>query len=158
MYTRYCALCLSCYACRAATTAALVCAVFCGYGAGAAVAASFELRELLALCLKRIRGLKSLSRISDCRWLYSEPHSNKLLLRLTARADVLEGKAEVEQSFNVSGLVHNMQCDECKQVSSPKQAHKSLISKTARSIHCLSLRRRRPPADSLSRSLFRQLD
>ncbi|CDJ65672.1 NMD3 protein, putative [Eimeria necatrix] len=117
MYTRCCALCVSCYACRAATTAALVSAF--GYGSTAAIATSFELRELLALCLKRIRGLKSLSRISDCRWLYSEPHSNKLLLRLTARADVLEGKAEVEQSFNVSGLVHNMQCDECKQAFTP---------------------------------------
>lgn len=132
MYTRCCALCVSCYACRAATTAALVSAF--GYGSTAAIATSFELRELLALCLKRIRGLKSLSRISDCRWLYSEPHSNKLLLRLTARADVLEGKAEVEQSFNVSGLVHNMQCDECKQVSSPKQAHKDLQDYTECSV------------------------
>ncbi|KAL8448084.1 hypothetical protein Emag_004078 [Eimeria magna] len=53
-----------------------------------------ESRELLALCLKKIRGLKSLSKIVDCRWVFTEAHSNKLILRITARADVLESKAQ----------------------------------------------------------------
>lgn len=70
----------------------------------------------MALCLKKIRGLKTLAKIVNCRWLFTEAHSNKLLLRITARADILEGKAQVEQSFNVQGIVHNMQCDECKKV------------------------------------------
>lgn len=78
-----------------------------------------ESRELLALCLKKIRGLKSLARIVDCRWLFTEAHSNKLLLRITARADVLDGKAQVEQSFNVQGIIHNMQCDDCKRAFTP---------------------------------------
>ncbi|OEH76342.1 putative NMD3 protein [Cyclospora cayetanensis] len=78
-----------------------------------------ESRELLALCLKKIRGLKSLSRIIDCRWLFTEVHSNKLLIRITARAEVLDGSAQVEQSFNVQGILHNMQCDDCKKAFTP---------------------------------------
>ncbi|KAL8448136.1 hypothetical protein Emed_003949 [Eimeria media] len=78
-----------------------------------------ESRELLALCLKKIRGLKSLAKIVDCRWVFTEAHSNKLILRITARADVLENKAQVEQAFNVQGLIHNTQCDECKKAFTP---------------------------------------
>ncbi|KAL8271196.1 hypothetical protein Esti_004857 [Eimeria stiedai] len=78
-----------------------------------------ESRELLALCLKKIRGLKSLSKIVDCRWVFTEAHSNKLIVRITARADVLESKAQVEQAFNVQGLVHNTQCEDCKKAFTP---------------------------------------
>lgn len=83
----------------------------------AVLSATFIRSELLALCLKKIKGLKSLSRIVDCRWLFTEPHSNKLALRITAQADVLEGSAVAEQSFNIQGLIHHMQCDDCKKVS-----------------------------------------
>ena len=41
-----------------------------------------ESAELLSLCVKRIRGLKKL-KLVDASWIWTEPHSRRLKLRLT---------------------------------------------------------------------------
>ena len=41
-----------------------------------------ESAELLTLCVKRIRGLKRLHLV-DASWIWTEPHSRRLKLRLT---------------------------------------------------------------------------
>jgi hypothetical protein len=44
--------------------------------------AALESKELLGLCLKRIRGLNKV-RLVDARWIWTEPHSNRLKIELT---------------------------------------------------------------------------
>ena len=44
--------------------------------------AALESKELLGLCLKRIRGLNKV-RLVDARWIWTEPHSNRLNIELT---------------------------------------------------------------------------
>jgi nonsense-mediated mRNA decay protein 3 len=44
--------------------------------------AALESKELLGLCLKRIRGLNKV-RLIDARWIWTEPHSNRLKIELT---------------------------------------------------------------------------
>ena len=46
------------------------------------MAAALESKELLGLCLKRIRGLNKV-RLVDARWIWTEPHSNRLKIELT---------------------------------------------------------------------------
>ena len=45
-------------------------------------AADWESRELLGICLKRVRGLSHYELV-NAKFVYTEPHSRRILLRLT---------------------------------------------------------------------------
>lgn len=49
-----------------------------------------ESPELLSLCLKNIKGLKRVKLI-DAGFLYTEPHSRRLKVKLTVQKEVLNG-------------------------------------------------------------------
>eukprot|EP00937_MAST-01D_sp_MAST-1D-sp2_P003958 g3958.t1 len=70
-----------------------------------------ESRELLALCLKKIQGLKKV-KLVDASWVWTEPHSKRLKIKLTVQKEVLNG-AILQQSFIVECVVANQQCDVC---------------------------------------------
>ena len=55
------------------------CQRYCG-GATTYVACEPESRELMAICLKRVRGLKRV-RVADAAWIWTEPHSMRLKVR-----------------------------------------------------------------------------
>ena len=71
-----------------------------------------ESRELLALCLKKIQGLKKV-KLVDASWVWTEPHSKRLKIKLTVQKEVLNG-AILQQSFVVEYTVANQQCDVCQ--------------------------------------------
>ena len=71
-----------------------------------------ESRELLALCLKKIQGLKKM-KLVDASWVWTEPHSKRLKIKLTVQKEVLNG-AILQQSFVVEYTVANQQCDVCQ--------------------------------------------
>lgn len=50
---------------------------------------NFELEssELLAMCLKNIRGLKRV-KLLDAKFIYTEPHSRRIKLKLTVQKEV----------------------------------------------------------------------
>jgi nonsense-mediated mRNA decay protein 3 len=71
----------------------------------------------MALCLANISGLgkKSASkvRLVDAGWIWTEPHSMRLKVRLTIQKEVQEGTI-LQQSFTVIFVVRNQQCIECQ--------------------------------------------
>lgn len=73
--------------------------------------ASLESRELLAICLKKIRGLNRV-RLVDAGFIWTEPHSKRVKVKLSVQKEVLGG-AIVEQVFVVEFTVNSLMCDSC---------------------------------------------
>ena len=77
-----------------------------------------ESRELLALCLKRITGLKYLKLVDAC-FLWTEPHSKRLKVRLKVQKEVINGVI-LEESCVVEFILQSRMCDACHRVESNK--------------------------------------
>lgn len=75
------------------------------------VVAAPESRELLALCLKKLRGLNKV-RVVDASFVWTEPHSRRVKVKLTIQDDVQDGML-LQQSFEVLYVVAYQQCPEC---------------------------------------------
>ncbi|KAJ1331804.1 60S ribosomal export protein NMD3 [Microdochium nivale] len=75
------------------------------------VTAAPESRELLALCLKKLRGLTRV-RIVDASFIWTEPHSKRIKVKLTVQDSVSDGVL-LQQSFEVVYVVSHGQCPEC---------------------------------------------
>ena len=88
-----------------------------------------ESPELLALCMKRIPALQSSNiqsnkinstslsglKVLDSMWIWTEPHSMRLILRLTIRAEVGVSPRSViiQQRIPVKFIVKFKQCPDC---------------------------------------------
>lgn len=72
---------------------------------------SLESRELLSLCLKRIKGLKEVKLI-DAGFIWTEPHSKRIKVKLTVHAEISNGIV-LQQVFIVEFTVNNQMCDDC---------------------------------------------
>ncbi|KPI39041.1 60S ribosomal export protein NMD3 [Cyphellophora attinorum] len=75
------------------------------------VTAAPESRELLALCLKKLRGLSKV-RIIDASFLWTEPHSKRIKVKITVQQEAFEG-AIIQQTFEVEYVVAGQQCPDC---------------------------------------------
>jgi nonsense-mediated mRNA decay protein 3 len=75
------------------------------------ISATPESRELLALCLKKLRGLHKV-RIIDASFIWTEPHSRRIKVKLTIQDAVSEGVV-LQQAFEVEYVVAYQQCPEC---------------------------------------------
>jgi nonsense-mediated mRNA decay protein 3 len=75
------------------------------------ISATPESRELLALCLKKLRGLHKV-RIIDASFIWTEPHSRRIKVKLTIQDSVSEGVV-LQQAFEVEYVVAYQQCPEC---------------------------------------------
>jgi nonsense-mediated mRNA decay protein 3 len=73
--------------------------------------AELESRELLALCLKRIRGLQKV-KLVDAGWIWTEPHSRRLKVRLRVQKEVMRG-AVLQAGIIVEYVQRNQQCTDC---------------------------------------------
>ncbi|KAJ8321900.1 hypothetical protein KUTeg_000371 [Tegillarca granosa] len=78
------------------------------------VAAQLESRELLSICLKKLKGLNKV-RLIDAGFIWTEPHSMRIKLKVTIQKEVLNG-AVLEQVFVVEFIVNNQMCDDCHRV------------------------------------------
>ncbi|KAJ4864949.1 NMD3 domain-containing protein [Trichoderma afarasin] len=81
------------------------------------IAAMPESRELLALCLKKLRGLNKV-RIVDASFIWTEPHSRRVKVKLTVQDSVQQGVL-LQQSFEVVYVVATQQCPECQKSFTP---------------------------------------
>ena len=70
---------------------------------------ALESRELLGLCLKRLKGLNKV-RLVDAGFIWTEPHSKRIKVKLTVQAEVLGG-AVLQQVFTVEYTLLNQTCD-----------------------------------------------
>ncbi|XP_055387845.1 60S ribosomal export protein NMD3-like [Condylostylus longicornis] len=86
------------------------------------LACEWESPELLALCLKRIRGLQGTkrdgARLVDAGFLYTEPHSRRIKVKLTLQKEVVASTV-VEQDCVVEFVIQPTQCDDCKRAFTP---------------------------------------
>jgi nonsense-mediated mRNA decay protein 3 len=76
-----------------------------------------ESRELLALCLKKLKGLNKV-RIVDASFVWTEPNSRRIKVKLTVQDAVQDGML-LQQSFEVVYIVHTQQCRECAKSFTP---------------------------------------
>ena len=87
--------------------------------AGKWIASELESRELMGLCLGKVSGLKTAKnsnqkvRLIDASWIWTEPHSMRLKVRLTIQKEIQRGTI-LQQSFTVVFVVRNQQCIECQ--------------------------------------------
>jgi nonsense-mediated mRNA decay protein 3 len=107
--------------------------------AGKWIACELESRELMALCLGNVSGLKASKgsaqkvRLVDAAWIWTEPHSMRLKVRLTIQKEVQKGTI-LQQSFTVVFIVRNQQCIEC-QAEFRQGSWKSLVQVRQRVDH-----------------------
>ncbi|XP_053382843.1 60S ribosomal export protein NMD3-like isoform X5 [Mercenaria mercenaria] len=78
------------------------------------ILAQLESRELLSICLKKIKGLNKV-RLIDAGFVWTEPHSMRIKVKLTIQKEVMNG-AVLQQVFVVEFTVTNHQCDDCHRV------------------------------------------
>jgi len=70
-----------------------------------------ESRELLALCLKRLKGLNKV-RLINAQFIFTEPHSKRIKLQLTIQKEVFANTI-LQQIFVVTFIVCNQICEDC---------------------------------------------
>ncbi|TFJ87036.1 hypothetical protein NSK_001370 [Nannochloropsis salina CCMP1776] len=107
------------------------------------VAAELESRELLALVLKFVPGLHkggsgprggdTPMEVVEAGWIWTEPHSKRLKLKLTVRKEVLNG-VMVQQRVQAEFVVRTIQCDACA-LSYTEQAWKAVCQLRQRVTH-----------------------
>lgn len=76
------------------------------------VKCDLESRELLHICLKRLKGLNKI-KLVDANFIWTEPHSRRLKIKLTIQKEVFNGTV-VQQSFVVEFIVSTLQCEVCQ--------------------------------------------
>ncbi|OWA50284.1 60S ribosomal export protein NMD3 [Hypsibius exemplaris] len=72
---------------------------------------ALESKELLAVCLKRIKGLNHV-RLVDAGFVWTEPHSRRVKVKLTVQKEVTQG-AVLQQEFVIEFVVQTQMCDNC---------------------------------------------
>lgn len=70
-----------------------------------------ESRELLAICLRRLKGLNKV-RLVDASFIWTEPHSRRIRVKLTVQGEAMQNTI-VQQTFEVEYVVIAMQCPDC---------------------------------------------
>jgi len=78
------------------------------------IQAALESRELMALCLKKLKNLPKVKLI-DASFLWTEPHSKRLKVKLTIQGEVVGG-AILQQTFVVEYTVAYQMCPDCHRV------------------------------------------
>lgn len=72
---------------------------------------ALESRELLGLCLKKLKGLNRVKLI-DAGFVWTEPHSKRIKVKLTVHAEVIGG-AVLQQIFVVEYIINHHMCTDC---------------------------------------------
>lgn len=75
------------------------------------VAAELESKELLTICLKKLKGLNKVKLI-DAGFRWTEPHSRRIHVRLKIQKEVFHNTI-LQQEFIVEFVVEYQQCDMC---------------------------------------------
>ena len=81
--------------------------------------ADFESRELLNICLKKVGGLNQRGvKLADALWIYTEPHSKRLKIKLTIHREVLD-RAVIAHDLVIEYILQDKQCRECQRQWTP---------------------------------------
>ncbi|KAF8155694.1 NMD3 family-domain-containing protein [Crassisporium funariophilum] len=74
-----------------------------------------ESSELLAICLKKLKGLNKV-RLTEAHFIWTEPHSKRLRVSMTIQKEVLTNTI-LEQTFEIEYLVQHGQCADCAKLA-----------------------------------------
>ncbi|KZP26946.1 NMD3-domain-containing protein [Athelia psychrophila] len=83
-----------------------------------------ESQELLAICLKKLKGLNRV-RLTEAHFIWTEPHSKRLRVSMTIQKEVLTNTV-LEQIFEIEYLVQHGQCPDCAKLAA-KNTWKALV-------------------------------
>lgn len=83
-----------------------------------------ESQELLAICLRKLKGLNKV-RLTEAHFIWTEPHSKRLRVSLTIQKEVLTSTV-LEQIFEIEYLVQHGQCPDCAKLAA-KNTWKALV-------------------------------
>eukprot|EP01103_Thecamoeba_quadrilineata_P012138 TRINITY_DN305_c0_g1_i1.p1 TRINITY_DN305_c0_g1~~TRINITY_DN305_c0_g1_i1.p1 ORF type:complete len:521 (-),score=81.61 TRINITY_DN305_c0_g1_i1:54-1508(-) len=78
------------------------------------VACELESKELLTLCIKKVKGL-SKAKLIDASFIWTEPHSRRIKLKITIQKEVFAATI-LQQTFVVEFIVHPQQCLNCTRI------------------------------------------
>ncbi|KAJ9468828.1 60S ribosomal export protein NMD3 [Diplonema papillatum] len=81
--------------------------------------ADLESKELLTLCLKKVKGLSKVHLV-DASWIWTEPHSRRLKIKITVQKEIFQGTV-IEQSAVIDYVVHAIQCEICAKVATGQE-------------------------------------
>ncbi|XP_020592394.1 60S ribosomal export protein NMD3-like [Phalaenopsis equestris] len=76
------------------------------------IRADLESKELLSFCLRRLKPLTRHFRIVNAEFVWTEPHSKRIKLRLRVQREALNG-AILEQSHLIEFTQHDNLCESC---------------------------------------------
>jgi nonsense-mediated mRNA decay protein 3 len=76
------------------------------------VVAAPESRELLSLCLRKL-NIPNRVKLVDAQFLWTEPHSKRVKVKVTIQGAVGDGKV-LQQSFQTVYVVATMMCPDCQ--------------------------------------------
>jgi nonsense-mediated mRNA decay protein 3 len=77
--------------------------------------AAFESKEMMQLCLKRLKGLHKVHLV-DASFIWTEPHSKRIKLKLQIQKEIFKG-AVIQQGFVVEFVIHWLQCEMCQRIA-----------------------------------------
>ncbi|OXB63113.1 hypothetical protein ASZ78_000345 [Callipepla squamata] len=100
---------------------------------GTWIQCALESRELLALCLKKIKASLSKVRLIDAGFIWTEPHSKRLKLKLTVQKEVING-AVLQQVFVVEYLIQSQMCEDCHRIEA-KDFWKAVVQVRQKTLH-----------------------
>jgi len=92
-----------------------------------------ESKELLTICLKKLRGLKEV-RLVDASFVWTEPHSKRIKTKLTIQKEVLAGTI-LQQMFVVEFVVHNQACEQCQRVLTGHETWAACVQARQKTAH-----------------------
>lgn len=78
------------------------------------IVAQLESRELLTLCLKKVKGLNTVN-LMDASFIWTEPHSRRIKVKLVVQKEVVGG-AVLQQSFVIEFVVNRNMCEACHRI------------------------------------------
>lgn len=81
------------------------------------VPAQPESRELMALCLKRLRGLDKV-KLVDAEFIWTEPHSKRIKINVTVQKDAFS-QTTIQQTSEIEFVVQYSQCPDCAKTYTP---------------------------------------
>ncbi|XP_069474573.1 60S ribosomal export protein NMD3 isoform X2 [Ambystoma mexicanum] len=94
---------------------------------------ALESRELLTLCLKKLKASLTKVRLIDAGFVWTEPHSKRLKVKLTIQKEVLNG-AILQQVFIVEYVIQSQMCDDCHRVEA-KDFWKAVVQIRQKVLH-----------------------
>ncbi|KAK1936189.1 putative nonsense-mediated mRNA decay protein [Babesia divergens] len=98
-----------------------------------------ESKELLSICLKKVKGLDSM-KIVSANFAWTEPHSKQLKVNIWVQKEV-DNNFIVEQTLHIEYSIRSSQCDGCKRMYTPHtwKAMVQIRQKTKDKRHILML-------------------